>query len=491
MSSTVQADLLNAMARAQAASAESTAAQSLAASDHIGARNHRLVLAPNTSSGGAVAAMTDSNADIEPAIITNRFTENGFTVDRTTMAFTKFDSNSAPQHYWASTTNGSTFTTGMLSPQYPDTRTSDPMLAENPYVSSGFFPKRTYVTGTSYNVNGSSTGHDALMVWYRDNFTSDTWHSQIVDQALNPYFFDKPSVWVSWEQGSIGYVYIVAVLVRFGDQNNPTTHTLYVYRGVDGGSGNLNFSLVNFSITGGSEIFSPIITEGDGAVWLSWLDTSSRHLRVARSTDFGTTFVQQPDLQIGIPFTASLCDTRTPIADCVRASTTIMARPGLAPENNTLGVVWHQYETYPGNRVDVYFDAFNMDTLSWMNSSPVHVGDQPANDNADQWNPALDPDANGNYMITWFDNRNDPTHEFYRVYATKLYSWGARVDPSDTLVYNSAAAADIANIPTIPPGSSDRYIGDYQDLWEWYGTFHGGTIYVTGTEDAYVSQITP
>jgi len=58
------------------------------------------------------------------------------------------------------------------------------------------------------------------------------------------------------------------------------------------------------------------------------------------------------------------------------------------------------------------------------------------------------------------------------------------------VVYYSAAAADIANIPVIPPGTV-RYIGDYQDLWEWYGVFHGGTIYVTGTEDAYVSKIAP
>jgi len=325
------------------------------------------------------------------------------------------------------------------------------------------------------------------MVWYRDNFTSDTWHSQIVDQGPNPYFFDKPSVWVSWEQGSIGYVYIAAVLVHFG---NPTTHTIYVYRGVDGGYGNLNFSLVNSSITGGSEVFSPIITEGNGAVWLAWLDNVNRHIRVARSTDFGATFVQQPDLQIGVPWIGNLCDTRMPVADCVQAITTIMARPGLAPENNTLGVVWHQGETYPGNRVDVYFDAFNMDTLSWMQSSPVHVGDQPANDSADQWNPAIEPVGNGTYMITWFDNRYDSGHELYRVYATKLYSWGDRVDPTDTVVYNSAAAADIANIPVIPPGTV-RYIGDYQDLWEWYGVFHGGTIYVTGTEDAYVSKIAP
>jgi len=154
LSGTVQADLLNILATAQATSTDSITAQSVPASDRIRGRNHRLVLAPNTSSGGAVAAMTDSNSDIEPAVITNRFVENGNTVDRTTIAFTKYDSNSAPQQYWASTTNDSTFTTGMFSPQYPDTRTSDPMLAENPYVSAGYFPKRTYVTGTSYNTDG-------------------------------------------------------------------------------------------------------------------------------------------------------------------------------------------------------------------------------------------------------------------------------------------------------------------------------------------------
>jgi hypothetical protein len=370
------------------------------------------------------------------------------------------------------------------------------MLAENPFVSAGDFPKRTYLVGASYNFDGVTTGHSSLMVWYRDNFTTDTWHSNMVDQANNPYFFDKPSIWVSWEQGSIGYVYIAAVVVRFGDQFTPTTHTIYVYRGRNNGFGNLTFTLANFSITGNSdEIRCPIVTVANGSVWLIWMDYLSRRIRVARSTDLAANFVIQTDLAIGLPFgsNATLCDTAQP-QHCLRASTNIMARATVAAGNNHIGVVWHQQEPTPQRRADVYYDAFSLDSLQWLSASPVHVGERPVNDDIDQWNPAIEPVGGGTYMITWYDKRINASNEFYQVYATKVYPWGARVDPSDTLIYNRDAAADTANIPAFPqppPGQVIRYIGEYQDLWEWFGTFHGGTIYVTSTEDAYVTKIVP
>lgn len=65
----------------------------------------RFAIQPNTTVDPTFRADNDASQDIEPAIITNRYTENDLTVDRTTTVFTKLDANGVPSHWWTSTTD--------------------------------------------------------------------------------------------------------------------------------------------------------------------------------------------------------------------------------------------------------------------------------------------------------------------------------------------------------------------------------------------------
>jgi hypothetical protein len=123
------------------------------------------------------------------------------------------------------------------------------------------------------------------------------------------------------------------------------------------------------------------------------------------------------------------------------------------------------------------------------------VNNEWANDAHDQWNPALDPDSNGNYLVTWYDRRDDSANNTYRVYATKIHADGTPVDTTDTLVYNSAVGADPTVLPVI---GGVRSIGEYQDVFEWFGTWYGSTTYIeyksqlgATTQDIYLPRITP
>lgn len=117
---------------------------------------------------------------------------------------------------------------------------------------------------------------------------------------------------------------------------------------------------------------------------------------------------------------------------------------------------------------------------------------------SDQWNPALDHDTAGNWLVTFYDRRLDP-QSTYRLYAAKLTSDGARSDPLDTPV-----TYDPSN-PTAYPASDPWYtvntgqyytLGEYQDVWFWSGRWSACYIYAPATTPTtmvgvYLSEIVP
>jgi hypothetical protein len=152
-----------------------------------------------------------------------------------------------------------------------------------------------------------------------------------------------------------------------------------------------------------------------------------------------------------------------------------------------------------GVHTDVGFNRFQLGTIqAWTWSRGIQLGHVGANDGRDQWNPALDPASNGNYMTVWYDKRGDANNNnLYQVYGEKVNPDGTAIDATDTLVYNSAAGANPSLLPPIRDAGcfvDKRYIGDYQDIWEWFGTWYGSTIYQlpnNNQQDVYITRITP
>ena len=453
---------------------------------------HRRAI-PMATALGTSPAVSDSSQDIEPSIITNRF--GG--VDRTTTVFTKFVSGDIPFHYWTSTTdyvNYAGWPSGYQLPLPPNTtRSSDPLLSENPYAYSGAFPGRTYCVGISYDVAQLPTvhpTHSALTVWYTDNpgAGQNAWNTTVVEQDDNPIFYDKPSIATSWNWNTLGYTYVATLIIHL----DTGYHDIQVYRQ----GATTGFTLVNrqflYMPVG---VTSPILTvdSATGDVYLLWLDTTNNVIQIARSTDMGNTF--------GAPVTVgaeslvsanngSICDWQH--LNCVRAASVIMARTNDA--DHSVGVVWHLREI-DGTHTDAGFNQFRFASQSWRWWRGIQIGHPGANDQRDQWNPALDPSSDGSYMLTWYDKRDDPNNNLYRVYSTRVNADGTAIDPTDTLIYNAAAGADLSQLPQIPPPpqAGIRYMGEYQDIWEWYGTWYGSTTYIApnGNQDIYITRTAP
>jgi len=457
---------------------------------HAAGRNRRAK--PSATALGTSLAVSDTNQDIEPSIITNRFAG----VDRTTTVFTKFIAGSIPFHYWTSTTNYVNYDgwpTGYQLPIPPNTtRSSDPLLSENPYTA-GAFPGRTYCSGVSYDIApaGGFT-HSAVTVWYTDNpgAGQNAWNMTVLEEEDNPVFFDKPSVVTSWDPGgpgrpgTLGYTYVAALSI---DVNPPYYREIKVYRqGAIPG-----FTLVNNQFQYlPSGVTSPILTvdNASGDLYLLWSDATDSVIQIARSTDMGNTFsapVSAAAFNLVSGNFGTVCDTQN---NCVRASSVIMARSNNA--DHSVGVVWHLHET-DGRHTDAGFNQFRFASQSWHWWRGIQIGHTGADDLRDQWNPALDPAADGTYMLTWYDKRDDPNNGLYRVYATRVNADGTAIDPADTLIYNAAAGADPSQLPVI---GGLRYMGDYQDIWEWYGTWYGATTYIAPSgnpppQDIYITRI--
>lgn len=451
---------------------------------------------PLTWVSSASPVTNDAAQDYEAAVITNRFSGT----DRTTTVFMKLDANGAPSHYWSSTTDYVNFTGGptgrsMFPLGFPTnvTRSADPMLSENPYVAQGAFAKRTYCVGTAYNMaffNGRlEPSHSELTVWYTNDPGSgiDPWTRLVIDQGENPYFFDKPSVWTSWDStgATLGYTYVAAVRVNY----QTFAKDIVVYRQ----GANLGFTYLGapfWSMT--NKLSSPIITvdSATGDVYLLWVNWTAGTISIARSTDMGSSFGTAISFSPGrLMDSTSGTITNESKSIVIQAASTIMARPNAA--DNSIGVIWHQREAN-GDHADVKFNSFDLARQEWRG---VHDVGHVSNDGYDQWNSALDVANDGTYMFTWNDKRvdtgqADTTNRYYRVYAVKANAQGDALDGTDTIVYDAGTADDTALIPVINGVSN---VGDYQDLWYWYGTWHGAAVYNgnTASQNIVMPNIRP
>jgi hypothetical protein len=242
-------------------------------------------------------------------------------------------------------------------------------------------------------------------------------------------------------------------------------------------------------------------SSNSGDVYLLWIDPGinpgSQVIQIARSTDLGnsfTTLTSMPTTAAMSGLGARICDAAS--SHCLSAESVIMAK--LNPVDRSIGVVWHLHET-DNTHTDAGFNDFQLSTQAWRWWRGVQIGHPGANDGRDQWNPALAPSSDGSYIMTWYDKRNDAMFanngNSYQVFAVRTYADGTPIDASDTVIYNASAAANITFLPqlVISGRPVQAYMGEYQDVWEWYGTWYGATTYInsSGQQDIYVMKITP
>ncbi len=393
-----------------------------------------------------------------------------------TTAFYKFNSSTDIKIHYR-TSDGTTAWTGVLPlPSGYNQASYDPYLGVNPY-SNGVFPRTVYLVG-----NARKDSNNVAVVGWRSQDGGRHWQGPVII-ATGDGDVDKPHIAVSWHSGTRGWIY-----VGYRDSNGK----LVVKRSQNGGGSFTGpytiTSLHPFEINGLQLVVSPY----SGYVYALWTDFSADRIYWAYSTNHGVSWTAP----------AVFPNTSTPahylvfrhLKELDRAPSFPIARLNWAAGNGSgrISVVWHECNTPPvgnkkdcdgnGQQTDVYYASL------WLNGSTNKTMLNDDNGSNDQFMPALDFDANGNLLVTFYDRRDDINNVDYRLYRT-------RIDENGQALQSNAKVSNFASTPD-DKWTRAKFIGDYHETWmtpvngidTWYSSWTGEA---NNNADIFLSTIQP
>jgi hypothetical protein len=404
----------------------------------IGGQNPLVVTPDATVQTPSINASADAAQDVEPSTVS--LTAGG--VDRTVTSYIQYENGTDPRIHFASTTDFSTFLRGAMPAPTGYAISGDPFMDENPYAG-GVAGNRMYCVGIAYNnIANPQSAANAIAVWHSDPSDNGNWTASatIADNRGSGYFLDKPAMAVSWHNSTdLGYVYLAYVSYDYVNNNS----AIVVARSVDGGA---SFPLKTVIAYGpgpltNNVVANPqiIVAPGSGAVYVIWLDFGAGNIQMARSTDFGVTFGAHEIAASGTLSTGNLNGG-------IRAETVPMARYNSV--TNSILLVWHDVGANGTTEVEYAYKDVN----GWHRpASPIVQF--TAND---QFMPAVDFNAAGNVIVTYYDRHADGTNTAYRAYEAYLTASGTRIDANDNWMGGFDSTA-----------TGNHFIGDYQGVWDW------------------------
>lgn len=443
--------------------------------------------------GTTTPVINDALQDTEPVVISVQRNNAPYVVT----AYIKFDANATQYDpkariNFAATSNFSNWQpAGQLPISMGFDRSGDPMCSANPF-SSGVHPRSIYCVGVMSF--GSTTTQQPAPLTYTQSaiglwryYESDsTFQAPVPMQTVaNPRFLDKPSVAVSWHSGTLGQVYVAAVDVPTRECMTDCTDYIRLYRSIDGDNyTSIPLDPATFS---GDQFHSPIVlVDGNnGDVYLLWLSWITNKIYLARSTTGGSTWGPRQEIDAGSasepfakPGMSNVCDSHT--QHCFSVRSMLMARYNWI--TRSIGVVWHRHDAPgpPSDEVptDVKYTHYDTITQSWGLVQPVNEIATKS-----QWNPALDYDESGAYLITYYDGRLGSTHDSYQLFASHLDALGNRLEPDQRL--SDDTPGKVTNYP-----EELATLGEYQDLWYSGGTWYAAWIDVPaqGQGNPYITR---
>ena len=442
--------------------------------------------------GAATKVNTDAANDQEPVIATNTIGTTHYSV----AAFMKFPDRAAQPYnvrinVRATTPNHFGWNTADL--EHPvGVYSGDPAIAVNPYTN-GFHPERFYLVGSTFQAAQNGVQPNWLRLWFSDQ-GGFIWSSPItLDSDPNGvYFFDKAAVTVAWKTTYRGHVFVAAMKYHLSGGDTPR---IRIYRSNSDLNGTMKFDLMHEEVAPGA--FSPqiVVDYWTNDVYVLWLERVTNKIQIMRSWDQGDTFTRLTPFDT-LPMqyppnkeTRAICGKNGSTATCVDAVSSIAARYNWA--HRSIGVVWNERESSTNASsvdTDVYFNAFVPGLDTWQGKK--RVSSVSTND---QWAPALDFDEAGNYVVTYYDRRDDANDVQFRAYATKLTGAGDRITgqpdislggPYDpTVYYNNSGSGNY----------SLHSVGEYQDVWYANAKWHNAHICIPvgSTGDPCVAKINP
>jgi hypothetical protein len=320
---------------------------------------------------------------------------------------------------------------------------ADPYLAKNPY-SSGAGQYQLYCSGTLWNTALLGNTRNGIGVW-RSGDGGATWGDAPAIAALSAgggVMLDKPSIAVSWNFSTVGYVYVVYVSTNL---NYPWLNEIDVCISTDGGA---TFGAPINVATGYVHYPSIVVNPNNGDVTVVWRDLTSGGgaAILARTMTFygylgsietvysGTgqpTLPQQNEQHYGV-----VVNSNPMIRFDYPSGRVVMTFTA----KNSQGDLDVFYTCKPGCS-SMAGGCFGVD--GWANPVTVAGG---AND---QIMPAIDYTASGDLVIPYYD-------------VNSLGNYTERYVQTDTNGVPRWSFADATPTSTMCCGNGP---GDYQDIW--------------------------
>ncbi len=310
-----------------------------------------------------VNVTSSSQHEVEPAVITTTLGGTVYTVS----TYARLDNYYTLYSTRLNETNGTRTLPGQL-PILSDYHSyGDPSLDANVY-GGGVSQGRIYNVGIMHNGYGSAK--TAIGCWHSDDGGA-TWSSPtiVASDPTAAYFHDRPTVIVSPAANSLGWIYVIYSRITIGP---PTSFQLFVALSTNGGAGFGASHPVDSRRDGGQQI---LVAPNTGNVLAIWIDYDAEQMKMAQSSDFGTTW-QTPE----IVTTATHFFIEGTLFGGIRAVSAPWAR--FNRPNNRVAVVWH--ESRDGtSKTDCFYTSKT--TSGWQ--AKVRVNDSQVND---QFMPSLE-----------------------------------------------------------------------------------------------------
>jgi len=428
----------------------------------------------------------DRNQDAETAIISINIWGGNHIIT----AFYKWINKKNMFIYTRTSDDFTSRTRRMPLPSNYDQFSFDPYLAVNPY-NSGVFPKTVYLVGEGRE-NLDSQGkriRQAILGW-RSRDGGKTWQGPAIIATGNTTKLDKPHIAVSWHPGTRGWIYV-------GYRDN--AGKLVVRRSTNGGNSFSKPYIITRKNAPHSNGLQLMVSPRTGYVYAVWLDSRADRIFWAYSTNRGQTWTT-PTV-----FPSARTPARNLLLGAVkhvaRAPSLPIARLNWAANNGRgrISVVWHECSSKPkndadndplgipdcmdpGQHTDVYYAS------AWLrggSTRKIRINDNRVRD---QFMPALDFDARGNVLVTFYDRRLDSNNINYNLYRAWIDQNGRPIKPNQR----------VSNFDSTPNSNWPRpiFIGDYHETWmttvngrdTWHSSWTGEN---RNNADIFISTIHP
>lgn len=289
---------------------------------------------------------------------------------------------------------------------------------------------------------------------------------------------DKPWLAVDNTGGTTdGNLYVC--WTRFFDSSTPPDGTtdaseLRVARSTDGGTTWTNEQVI--AASGTAPFGCSIAVASDGSVAVAWADRSDNDIDFRRSTDAGVTWggtVQVnsgPLRRPGIDNVVACGGTNRPtlngnIRQLHQAWLSVDTSGG--PNDGNIYVVYASDPAGNTDQADVFFSRSTDNGATWSNQVQMGTGGGAT----DQFEPNVAVADNGDVGVVWYDRRNDTTNNMNIDVYTAFSSDGGSTFGSLVRVTDQSFGVPALN-PHYNPGAARCYMGEYQAIVGQGGGFY-------------------